>query len=195
LHGYCFLHLPSSMHGAFGNIVPHAPCIMHLATVLWANLFIWIQKFNTDHVVYISRPCVAWSFQQRRWECVHVATHVFEIQWHRFAQLCVPKYVSYECHWSTLSAWFWTFGLPNPVNPKVVVRTTMLSWSQAIRAARPSINCHGILIILNHVMWTYYERRWQNDFLCDGSNVIITYNNGVLKALINICPKFFLIQA
>ncbi len=35
-----FLHLPSSMHGAFGNTAPHGPCIMHLATVSWANLFV-----------------------------------------------------------------------------------------------------------------------------------------------------------
>jgi hypothetical protein len=41
LCGYCFLHLPSSKHGAFGNAIPHGPCIMHLATVLWANLFVF----------------------------------------------------------------------------------------------------------------------------------------------------------
>jgi len=35
-----FLHLPSSMHGAFRNATPHGPCIMHLATVSWANLFV-----------------------------------------------------------------------------------------------------------------------------------------------------------
>jgi len=35
-----FLHLPSSMHGAFGNAAPHGPCTMHLITVSWANLFV-----------------------------------------------------------------------------------------------------------------------------------------------------------
>jgi len=35
-----FFHFPSSMHGAFGNTTPHGPCIMHLATVSWANLFV-----------------------------------------------------------------------------------------------------------------------------------------------------------
>jgi hypothetical protein len=40
LVGYCFFHLPSSMHGAFGNAIPHGPNIMHLTTVLWANLFV-----------------------------------------------------------------------------------------------------------------------------------------------------------
>jgi hypothetical protein len=35
-----FLHLPSSMHGAFGNVAPHGPCIMHLTTISWANLFV-----------------------------------------------------------------------------------------------------------------------------------------------------------
>jgi hypothetical protein len=35
--------------------------------------------------------------------------------------------------------------------------------NKRIRAAGPSTNCHGILIILNHVTWTYYERRWHND--------------------------------
>jgi hypothetical protein len=44
-------------------------------------------------------------------------------------------------------------------------------------------------------MWTYYERRWQNDPLSDGSIAIVTYSDGVLKALIKICAKFFLIQA
>ncbi len=29
-----------------------------------------------------------------------------------------------------------------------------------IWAAGPSAYCHGILIIMNHVMWTYCERRW-----------------------------------
>jgi hypothetical protein len=36
-----FLHLPSSMHGAFGNVAPHGPCIMHLTTVSWANLLVY----------------------------------------------------------------------------------------------------------------------------------------------------------
>jgi hypothetical protein len=62
-----------------------------------------------------------------------------------------------------------------------------------IRAAGPSVDCHGILIILNHVTWTYYERRWQNDPLSDGSNVIVTCSDGILKALIKICAKFFFI--
>jgi hypothetical protein len=64
-----------------------------------------------------------------------------------------------------------------------------------IRATSPSANCHGILIILNHVTWTSYERRWKNDPLSDGNSVIVTYNDGILKALIEINTKFFLIQA
>jgi len=40
LCGYYFLHLFLSMHGALGNAAPHGPCIMHLVTVLWANLFV-----------------------------------------------------------------------------------------------------------------------------------------------------------
>jgi hypothetical protein len=64
-----------------------------------------------------------------------------------------------------------------------------------IRAAGPFADCHGILIILNHVTWTSYERRWQNDLLSDGSNAIVTYSDGVLKALIEICTKLFMIQA
>jgi hypothetical protein len=58
----------------------------------------------------------------------------------------------------------------------------------------PSVDWHGILIIMNHVTWTSCERRWQND-LSNGSNTIVTYNDGILKALIEICTKFFLIQA
>jgi hypothetical protein len=42
---------------------------------------------------------------------------------------------------------------------------------------------------------TSYERRWQNDPLSDGSSGIITYSDGVLKALIEIYMKLFLIQA
>jgi hypothetical protein len=67
--------------------------------------------------------------------------------------------------------------------------------NKRIWAAGPSTDCHGILIILNHVTWTYYERRWQNDPLSDGSNAIVTYSNDILKALINIRAKFFFIQA
>jgi len=58
----------------------------------------------------------------------------------------------------------------------------------------PSANCHGILIILNHVMWTSCERRWQNDLLSDGNKAIVTCSDGVLKALIEICTKLFFIQ-
>ncbi len=66
--------------------------------------------------------------------------------------------------------------------------------NKRIQATGPSIDCHGILIILNHVTWTYYER-WKNDLLSNGSSTIITYSNGVLKALIKIHTKFFFIQA
>jgi hypothetical protein len=58
----------------------------------------------------------------------------------------------------------------------------------------PSADCHGILIILNHATWTSCERRWQNDHLFDGSNGIVTCNDGVLKALIEICMNLFMIQ-
>ncbi len=67
--------------------------------------------------------------------------------------------------------------------------------NKCIWATGPSANCHGILIILNHVMWTYCEIRWQNDLLSDGNSAIVTYNDGVLKALIKFCTKFFFIQS
>ncbi len=67
--------------------------------------------------------------------------------------------------------------------------------NKRIWATGPSADCHGILIILNHVTWTSYERRWNNDLLSDGSNAIVTCNDGVLKALIEICTKLFLIHA
>jgi len=44
-------------------------------------------------------------------------------------------------------------------------------------------------------MWTSYERKWQNDPLFDGNNAIVTYSDDILKALIEICTKLFLIQA
>jgi hypothetical protein len=66
--------------------------------------------------------------------------------------------------------------------------------NKRIRTAGPSANCHGILIILNHVTWTYCERRWQNDPLSDGNNASVTCSDGVLKALIKIRTKFFFIQ-
>jgi hypothetical protein len=50
-------------------------------------------------------------------------------------------------------------------------------------------------VIDQHVTWTSCERRWQNDPLSNGSSVIVTCNDGILKALIKICTKFFLIQA
>jgi hypothetical protein len=61
--------------------------------------------------------------------------------------------------------------------------------NKRIRATGPFVDCHGILIILNHVTWNSYERRWQNDPLSDGNNVIVTYSDGVLKALIKIYTK------
>ncbi len=67
-------------------------------------------------------------------------------------------------------------------------------YNKRIRAANPSANCHGILIILNHVTWTYCERRWQNDPLSNGNSAIVTCSDGVLKALIKIRTKFFFIQ-
>ncbi len=67
--------------------------------------------------------------------------------------------------------------------------------NKRIWATGPFVYCQGILIILNHVTWTSCERRWQNDPLSDGSNAIVTYNDGVLKALIEIYMKFFFIKA
>jgi hypothetical protein len=67
--------------------------------------------------------------------------------------------------------------------------------NKRIQATGPSVDYHGILLILNHVMWTSCERRWQNDPLSDGNSVIVTCSDGVLKALIEICTKLFLIQA
>jgi hypothetical protein len=67
--------------------------------------------------------------------------------------------------------------------------------NKRIQAMGPSTDCHGILIILNHVTWTSCERRWQNDPLSNGNNAIVTCNDGVLKALIEIYTKLFLIQA
>jgi hypothetical protein len=66
--------------------------------------------------------------------------------------------------------------------------------NKRIWAAGPSADCHGILIILNHVTSTYCEKKWQNDLLSDGNNAIITCSNGVLKALIKIRTKFFLFR-
>ncbi len=67
--------------------------------------------------------------------------------------------------------------------------------NKRIRTAGPSADYHGILIILNHVTWTYSERRWQNDPLSDGNSASVTCSDGVLKALIKIRTKFFFIQA
>jgi hypothetical protein len=67
--------------------------------------------------------------------------------------------------------------------------------NKCIRAVGPSTDCHGILIILNHGRWPCCEKRWQNDLLSDRNNVIVTYNDGIMKALIKTCTKFFLVQA
>jgi hypothetical protein len=67
--------------------------------------------------------------------------------------------------------------------------------NKRIRVTSPSADYHGILIILNHVTWTYCEKIWLNDPLSDGSNAIITCSDGVLKALIKIRAKFFFIWA
>jgi hypothetical protein len=67
--------------------------------------------------------------------------------------------------------------------------------NKRIRATGPSADCHGILIIPNHVTWTSYGRSWQNDPLFDGNGDIVTCNDVILKALIEICMKLFYIQA
>ncbi len=64
-----------------------------------------------------------------------------------------------------------------------------------IQATGPSADCHGILIILNHVTWTCCEKRWKNDPLFDGNSAIITCSDVVLKALIQIYTKLSLVQA
>jgi hypothetical protein len=66
--------------------------------------------------------------------------------------------------------------------------------NKRIRVASPFADCHGILIILNHVTWTYCERKWQNDHLYDGNSAIVTCYDGVLKALIKLYTNFFLVQ-
>jgi hypothetical protein len=66
--------------------------------------------------------------------------------------------------------------------------------NKRIQVASPSANCHGILIILNHVTWTYCERRWQNDPPSDGNNATVTCSDRILKALIKIFTKFFLFK-
>ncbi len=44
--------------------------------------------------------------------------------------------------------------------------------NKRIRTVGPFVDCHGILIILNHVTWTYCERRWQNDLLSNGNRLV-----------------------
>ncbi len=63
--------------------------------------------------------------------------------------------------------------------------------NKCIQVASSSADCHSILIILNHVTWTSCERRWQNDPLSNGNNIIVTCNDGILKALIEIYTKLF----
>jgi hypothetical protein len=54
--------------------------------------------------------------------------------------------------------------------------------NKRIPTTGPSTDCHDILIILNHVTWNSCERKWQNNPLSDGNSVIVTCNDGVLKA-------------
>ncbi len=56
-----FLHLPFSMHGAFGNTAPHGPCIMHLATVSWANLF--VSRFKNLALIMWSKSSTVCGLQ------------------------------------------------------------------------------------------------------------------------------------
>jgi hypothetical protein len=66
--------------------------------------------------------------------------------------------------------------------------------NKRIQTTGPSVDCHGILIILNHGTWTSCERIWQNDLMFDGNNIIVTYSNGILKALIKIYTIFIKAQ-
>ncbi len=51
-----FLHLPSSIHGAFGNVAPHGPCVMHMASVSWANMF--VSRFESSTLIMWSTSSI-----------------------------------------------------------------------------------------------------------------------------------------
>jgi len=54
---------------AFGNAIPHGPCIVHLATVLWANMFVFGFGSSTP---------IIWSIAIPLWGKCEVTTHTPE---------------------------------------------------------------------------------------------------------------------
>jgi len=178
---------------------------MHLAIVSWANLFVAIRKFSTNHAVYIlDRVWFAVFGKENENVCmwqppflkfndidsrnrasqnmllVNVIDRLLHLDFERsgYQIRLILRLLSEQQR----SLDFKPLGIASECNKR-------------IRAACPSADCHGVLIILNHVTWTYCERRWQNDPLSDGNSVIVTYSDGVLKALIKIRAQFFFIQA
>jgi hypothetical protein len=181
------------MHHAFGNHLVGQP------------ICLWIRKFNTDHVVYIfNRVWLVVFGKEDENVCMrqpmllklndidsrnrvsqnillmNVIDQLFQLDF---------ELSDYQI-WTILRLLFRQQRSLN-LNPLGIANEC----NKRIGAMGPFVDYHRILIILNHVTWTSCERRWQNDPLFDGSSVIVTYNDGVLKALIKIYTNFFLIQA
>ncbi len=180
-----------TMHHASGNHLVGQP------------ICLWIRKFNTNHAIYIldkvwlavfskedENVCMrqptllklndidSHNHASKNMLLVNVIDQLLQLDFeHSGYQIrSILRLLSGQQHSLDLRP----LGIANECNKRIL-------------ATGPSPNCHGILITLNHVMWTSCERRWQNDPLSNGSSVIITCNDGILKAL--ICTKLFLIQA
>jgi hypothetical protein len=192
------------MHGAFGNATPHT---MHHASgnhLVGQPICLWIRKFNTDHAVYIvdhvwlvvfgkedENVCMRQPMLLKLNDIYsrnHVAHNMLLVNViHQFLQLDF-EHLGYQIRLILRLL----FGQQHFFDLRPLGITS--ECNKRIRAMSPSVDCHGIWIILNHVTWTSCERKWQNDLLSNSNNTIVTCSDGVLKALIEICTKLFLIQ-
>jgi len=159
-----------TMHRAYGN---------HFMGQL---VYLWIRKFSIDHAVYIYDHVWLVVFDKKNENvCMRQpmlltlndidsrnrASHnmlLMNVN-NKFLQLDF-KHSGYQIR-SILRL---LFGQQRSLDFKSL--GIVSECNKCIWVAGPSIDCHGILIILNHVTWTSCERRWQNDLLSNGSNVI-----------------------
>jgi hypothetical protein len=176
------------MHGAFGNVAPHGPCIMHLVTVSWANLFVSGFESSTLIVVYIlDRVWLVVFGKEDENVCMRQPTLLTlnDINSHNrasqnmFIMNVIDQLLQLDFKhlgYQILSILRLLYRQQRSLDLRPLGMAS--ECNKRIRATGPFEDCHGILIILNHVTWTSCERRWQNDLLSDGSNIIITCSNG-----------------
>jgi hypothetical protein len=131
---------------------------------------LWIQKFNIDHAVYIL-DCVwlivfgkedenvcMWQPTLLKLNDIYSHNHASH---NMFFVNVIDQLLQLDFEHSGYQIWS-ILRLLSGQQRSLDLRPLGIinECNKHIQVVGPSINCHGILIILNHVMWTSYDRRW-----------------------------------